>query len=95
MTDDFISQYVLMASRPVIPITKFVNNENDEVQKAARELRFKYGVTIRVSRYAYDNIDQRFIDIVANETLSSSQMTSMTVNSSDEAKKLARTIRFR
>jgi hypothetical protein len=82
------------SERVAMPITNFTANENDAVQKAARELRFKYGVKICISKYAYDNIDPRFIQIVANEALSGPMMTTLTLKASEDARKYARSIRF-
>lgn len=89
-----LTVYQMATERVAMPITNFTANENDEVQKAARELRFKYGVKICVSKYAYDNIDHGYIQIVANENLSGPQMTRLMLKSSEEARKHARSIRF-
>jgi len=84
----------MTSKRVAMPITTFTTDQNDDVRKAARELRFKYGTKICVSKYAYDNIDNCFIQIVANEALSGPMVTTLTLKASEEARKQARMVRF-
>jgi len=80
-------------NRTSLPITSFTNLGNDEVQIAARNLRFKHDVSMGVHSGALEQFPS-YVQVLASEFLSSSDITRQVMNKSDEVRREARKIRF-
>jgi hypothetical protein len=75
-----------------IPITHFTKNACPEVQMAARNLRFKHGISVNVKPDS--DIPDEYIQLAGIDAISGVKITTTASNGSDEARKQARFVRF-